>query len=630
MRIDYKGFDFIIKFTVIAILLVWAGLAQAAGPHGTQIGQPLTDTGTIVLTDAVAQKLADTGAGFVRVNFRLGPYDFDTPEWYAAYDEIVDSLRSRGLEVIGLMTNEAWWDVESKWVENNHEVAGGDGWNPYLENWTNMFLRAAEHWQGKVWYWEVWNEPDCLAILYPSNFGALLAHAYDGVRTKNLPVEIISGGVCGGSCTDPNYGPGFIRKTYDVAINHTGWFTQMKNKWGTYPLDHIGFHIYPNCNGYLDTTWLSSYFDCVHKAYADYEGAATAKKMFLTEFGWTTNHNNTGDCYTTETIQAANITSTFGVVNSKPYIESATYFFLQDIPVANLYFGVFRASGLEEADKKPGWSTLHTQLTFEGRWSPGGTSNQPILNYYNAREQGQMGNPYNNGGTALVHNWDFGPVQDFDGGTLGTMIVFDSADSVGYSVRGPFWETLLAENNHSLLELPLGDQSSTGAEEIQYFEGGYMTWSEAAGVQVSLYSNKIPRDNSDTGFTASSKWTLATASNAYKDGKYRKHLSATSNTDPATWKVSVPQTGFYDVYVRWPTDSKATSVATYEIVHASGTAAVNVDQRTRQGRWNRLGKQSYSFNAGQATIRLSSKGTSKKYIIADAVRLVGPVPEAAP
>jgi hypothetical protein len=630
MRIIHRARESAWQFFILIFLLWGSGVALAAGPHGVQFGQPLTDIGEVVLTDEVAQAIADTGAGFVRVNFRLGSYDADTPEWYAAYDGIVDRLRGRGLEIIALMTNEAWWGEPSRWKENSYEEVGGNGMNPYLENWVGAFTRMATHWQGKIKYWELWNEPDCLATIYPSNFGALLANAYDRARTNGLPVEIISGGVCGGSCTSLDYGPGFIRKMYDVSINKTSWFSQMKVKWGTYPLDHIGFHIYPNCGSYLDTSWLSCYLDCFHNAYAAFEGADTKKKMFLTEIGWTTNHNSPGDCYTTETIQASNITSAFNVANSKTYIQSVQYFFLQDVPPANLYFGVFDASGLGEPDKKPGWSSLNVQLSFEGRWSAGGSINQPILDYYTAHTHVQMGNPYDNGGTPLVHKWDFGPVQDFRGGQLGSLIVFDSADSLGYCVRGPFWETLLAGNNHMDLEFPLGDQFSTGTSEGQYFEGGYMIWDAMSGTQVSLYENKVPRDNSDSGFTASSKWSLLSASDAYKDGKYRRRAGTTSNTDPATWKVSIPKSGYYDVYARWPTISKAATVATYEIVHSAGTTAVNVNQAVRENRWNRLGRRSFYFNAGQATIRLSSKGSSKNYIAADALRLVGPVPESAP
>jgi len=46
--------------------------------------------------------MAQSGAGWIRVHFRRGPYSGDTAQFYAKYDEIVDRLRARGLQVVGL------------------------------------------------------------------------------------------------------------------------------------------------------------------------------------------------------------------------------------------------------------------------------------------------------------------------------------------------------------------------------------------------------------------------------------------------------------------------------------------------------------------------------------------------
>lgn len=608
------------RAVVIIVLLAITVPVHAAGPHGTQPGQPLTDLGYVALNDQVAQTLADTGAGFVRVNFRLGPYQADTPEWYAIYDGIVNRLRSRGLEVIALMTNEAWPGGQPLWIANAYETTGGNGWNPYLQNWCNFFLRAATHWQGKIKYWELWNEPDCLAVIHPSNYGALLANAYDLARTNNLPVEIISGGVCGGYTP---YGPAYISETYRVSITNTGWFTQMKEKWGTYPLDHIGFHVYPNCSGTLNTSWLSNYLDDVYSSYRVYEGVNTTKKLFLTEIGWQANSllPDITVCKVSESRQASNLTSMFNIVNSKPYVKCVTWFFLKDEPAADLYFGVFRHTGLGESDKKPSWANLKIMCTYEGRESAGGAVNQPILDYYNLQGHVKMGNPYDNGGSAWVHKWDFGPVQDYDGGEFGRMVVFDTADGAGRAARGNFWRVAL--DHHNTLEFPLTDQTFTGAGEVQYFECGYATWNASEGARVTLYPVKEVTDNSGPGFSASANWTLKSATDAW-GGSYRSRTGTTGDTDPATWTIALPQPGHYDVYARWPTVSGASSSAQYQVTHSAGTTAVTTDQQVRGGRWNRLG--TYHFAAGNATLRLSSQGSSSLSILADAVRLVGPVP----
>src|SRR3954462_12834394 len=87
-------------------LTVW--ISRASGPHGTQGGWAINDSGNILLTDAVADRMAQSGAGWVRLNFRLGPYASDTSTFYSKYDTIVNRLRSRGLQIVGLMSNESW------------------------------------------------------------------------------------------------------------------------------------------------------------------------------------------------------------------------------------------------------------------------------------------------------------------------------------------------------------------------------------------------------------------------------------------------------------------------------------------------------------------------------------------
>jgi hypothetical protein len=617
------------RFAVVAILILCAsGAANAAGPHGTQFGQPMDDSGNVLLTDEVAQALADTGAGWVRVNFRLGPYSSDTAEWYTKYDGIVNRLRSRGLEIIGLMTNEAWPGGVSDWQANAYETTGGNGYNAYLENWCNFFKRAAAHWKDQIKYWELWNEPDCLATIYPSNYGALLANAYDKVHTDGTDVKIISGGLCTGE-TDPDDGDGFLDATYNVSINNTHWFSNMHTKWGTYPLDHIGYHIYIDQWGSLNTTKMSNLLDGIRNTYVAYEGSNTPKKVWITEVGWQYNPN-APPYFCTEAEQAANLTACINTANSKSYVRHVNWFFLQDVPSAQLWYGVFKSTGLGESDKKAAWTNMKNAFTYEGKWSNGITE-QPILDYFNTKGHAAMGNPYDNGGTAWVHNWDFGPVQDFSGGTLGRMNVVNTADGIGCAVRGEILNKLFAD--HAILEFPLADQFFTGVGYKQYFECGHIAWTPSGGAVTTLYPHKIVVDNSDPGFSVVGSWSTIGASDAY-NGSYRRRAgTGNSNTYPATWQITVPTSGYYDVYARWPQNATGMTSAKFDVVHKNGTSQVIVNQTAnarRHGRWNRLGR--WEFNAGTASVILRSEGSPSMYLLADAVRMVGPVegPDTTP
>src|SRR5690349_4590028 len=90
--------------------------AAASGTQGLQYGAVINDQGTILLTDEALDKLAASGAGWLRINFRLGTgYFLDwtdtTAHGYSAlsvYDTIVSHARSRGLKILGELSNEAW------------------------------------------------------------------------------------------------------------------------------------------------------------------------------------------------------------------------------------------------------------------------------------------------------------------------------------------------------------------------------------------------------------------------------------------------------------------------------------------------------------------------------------------
>jgi len=264
-----KTICILISFVVLVVS------SRAAGPHGTQPGWVIDDSGNILLTDAVADRLAQSGAGWVRLNFRLGPHPSDTPAFYAAYDTIVNRLRSRGLQIVGLLCNEGWPGSQADWQANNWENTGGDGYNAYIDQFGYAFARMAAHWQGQIKHWEIWNEPDCwssnptpgvyegCSYIYPSNFAAMLTHCHSQVRYyNNIPVQVISGGLFAhdiGGFTWSGSGAQYLDSTYNVGINHTGKFAWTMAAYGSYPLDGVGHHIYINQGGAVSASWFGTY-----------------------------------------------------------------------------------------------------------------------------------------------------------------------------------------------------------------------------------------------------------------------------------------------------------------------------------------------------------------------------------
>ena len=69
-----------------------------------------------------------------------------------------------------------------------------------------------------------------------------------------------------------------------------------------------------------------------------------------------------------------------------------------------------------------------------------------------------------------------------------------------------------------------------------------------------------------------------------------KFTAAGSGTPrTATWGLSVPTTGTYDVYARWAADAANATNASYTVHYSGGTTAVPMNQTQNGGQWNLLG-----------------------------------------
>lgn len=70
----------------------------------------------------------------------------------------------------------------------------------------------------------------------------------------------------------------------------------------------------------------------MHDAYVAGEGGSTNKVMHVTEMGWATN-------VVSESVQACNVTKAYTRLKKVAYTPRTYWFFLQDIPIANVYHG---------------------------------------------------------------------------------------------------------------------------------------------------------------------------------------------------------------------------------------------------------------------------------------------------
>ncbi|MBZ3902851.1 golvesin C-terminal-like domain-containing protein [Streptomyces griseiscabiei] len=159
--------------------------------------------------------------------------------------------------------------------------------------------------------------------------------------------------------------------------------------------------------------------------------------------------------------------------------------------------------------------------------------------------------------------------------------------------------------------------SVTRTLDSSFYPSGALKSRSDDGVPVGLQVALV--DNSDVNNTATQgTWTETAAEGAY--GYNAQTHPAGSGEDRFVWQLTIPQSGDYTVYVRYPKVEEAAKDATYEIKHKDGTATRNLDQSELPGEWRSLGKYAFGEDTGQA-VTLTDRATSGT-VVADAVRLV--------
>src|SRR5206468_5761715 len=126
---------------------------------------------------------------------------------------------------------------------------------------------------------------------------------------------------------------------------------------------------YLNSGGLVSSNTFRQYEDWVHSACTKYEGISTAKKTFITEFGWqTTNSGNSQGV--SLAVQDTNLVTAFSAIKSAPYVQMAIWFQWKDNPAGSLWYGVLDSSG----NAKPSYADYQRFQRFEGIYSNGNTN----------------------------------------------------------------------------------------------------------------------------------------------------------------------------------------------------------------------------------------------------------------
>jgi hypothetical protein len=314
---------------------------------GIQDGWAFDDQLQPLLTPAVARTMRELGAKWVRLHFRLNATH---PRWdepiLQAYERAVQTLRKENIQILGLATYESHPGSQTDWIQNNAEVDGGSGDNPYLRTWASQTFRTLMTRFPTVTTWEVWNEPNCWTTnppgdkdklpgqfyIYPSNFAWLLSHAHDEAVKMKPPRQIVSGGLLGadfiGEPVSDTAVP-YLRDTFKMG--------REKARWGaTPPVDGWGLHLYIRSGSLCDPAYFAKFPSAFQEELDKLD--PRRKPIWLTEVGWQTDPGGLS-----EEDQAKNVTMLMKDIAGRSQFGPLFFFKLRDEP--DLRFGLQRTDG---------------------------------------------------------------------------------------------------------------------------------------------------------------------------------------------------------------------------------------------------------------------------------------------
>ncbi|MBI1290724.1 hypothetical protein GC173_05715 [bacterium] len=170
--------------------------------------------------------------------------------------------------------------------------------------------------------------------------------------------------------------------------------------------------------------------------------------------------------------------------------------------------------------------------------------------------------------------------------------------------------------------------------------------------ESDLQTNMVIVDNADTAYAETGSWSTSTLNgfkqktgaswdgtsiNPFNQGSGQNRLSGSltsgTPTATATWTVTVPADGYYNVYASWSAYSVRANDAQYLVHHSGGVSEVRMNQKIDGYTWNLLGNWYFEAGAPESQRKIvltnkSSDGTASN-VSADAIRLGGGMGDVA-
>jgi hypothetical protein len=344
---------------------------------GVDANRPLhPKTGRIEAQVADPQIIASTGAGWVRLNFVLGPWSgpddetlFDGRTWAQAYDQIIAGFRRQGLQVYGLVGAEAMPTGPGDRFRS--PPPNGRTRAEWLDRYVDQFVAIVRRFHQDVAVFESLNEPDDWHgqdrnWIHPAWFAVMLQRLYTAVRQhpELEQVHLVSGPVQGLE-SNRNAAVTYLLRTYRAG---KAWFG-----WGRpgmpFPFDGIGYHLYVEGGFVTDQarqertvrTTCRRYLAGLQQLIRQEEGRD--RPLYVSEVGWSSRlevrvnrrREELLEIRRREAFQAGCLRAGLQTLVADPQVAVAFWFCTQDFGTATrpIYYGLYRPGKPGPRTRKP-------------------------------------------------------------------------------------------------------------------------------------------------------------------------------------------------------------------------------------------------------------------------------------
>ncbi|MBX7237551.1 MAG: N-acetylmuramidase family protein [Caldilineales bacterium] len=367
---------------------------------GIDANSPIHDDGNLAGQVADPGFIADARVGWVRLNFKLGPWQSVHDQtrhagrtWRETFTGLVDGYRRRGLQIYGLINHEAVRVPEYDILKLFRSEPGASRSHPWIDRYVETFIAILEMFGNSLSAVESFNEPDGWwggdkNLVHPGWFAIMLERIYHEVRRRPEfnHIRIVSGPVEGTAANKNGGALHYLPDVYAFGKRHLDWGKPGK----PFPFDGIGYHLYVEEG--MNRDWLP-HREAIRATYTRYldemrktiraSGDSPNKPLYISEMGWYTNHGpeqRQAEClpFALETL-----------LNGGWNVNLAVIFCTQDFNAQDAdppkWYGLYRPGALGENGRKPAFDDVRSlSLRTRGGTTPapsgpGPTGGTPVL-----------------------------------------------------------------------------------------------------------------------------------------------------------------------------------------------------------------------------------------------------------